>query len=42
MLKYENIISRLNESAKIDILTNIQGLGERELITMGLPPLARV
>ena len=39
MLKYENIISRLNESAKIDILTNIQGLGERELITMGLPPL---
>lgn len=37
MLKYENVISRLSESAKVDILTNILGLTERELITMGVP-----
>ncbi len=37
MLKYENIIGRLNESAKIDLLTNLDGLTERELITMGVP-----
>ena len=37
MLKYENVISRLSESAKVDILTNILGLTDRELITMGVP-----
>ena len=37
MLKYENVISRLSESAKIDILTNILSLTDRELITMGIP-----
>ena len=37
MLKYENIIARLSESAKIDILTNLGALSDRELISVGLP-----
>ena len=37
MLKNENIIGRLSESAKIDLLTNFGGMTDRELITMGVP-----
>jgi beta-glucosidase len=36
MLKYENIVSRLDESSKIELLTNLRGLTEKELVGMGL------
>ena len=39
MLKYENKVSRLDERQKIELLTNIVGMSESELISLGLPAI---
>ena len=37
MLKYEGVVNRLSEGEKINILTDLSGLSDRELINMGIP-----
>ena len=39
MLKHENTVSRLGEREKIELLTNIAGMSETELLSYGLPAL---